>query len=159
MRTEVAALIVFAALAPGTPSSAFAQDGGSQRPEGCAIKGNVSKGKRKLYFLPSDNNYARVKISPDKGERWFCREIDAVAAGWQRAGQRTNCRRDPLDAIPATDAPKPGCHIKGNATGIYHAPGGRCYSETSILRENAPRERWFCSEAEAIAAGWRASKI
>lgn len=54
------------------------------------------------------------------------------------------------------------CKIKGNIsqnTGehIYHVPGQRYYSKTRIMPEYG--ERWFCSEAEARAAGWRKSKI
>jgi hypothetical protein len=52
------------------------------------------------------------------------------------------------------------CNIKGNisySTGekIYHVPGQQYYSRTKI--NTAYGERWFCSEAEAIRAGWRKS--
>lgn len=55
-------------------------------------------------------------------------------------------------------APNPACPIKGNINGkgmrIYHTPWSRSYARTSI---NVARgERWFCDEAEAQAAGWRA---
>jgi micrococcal nuclease len=51
--------------------------------------------------------------------------------------------------------------IKGNIsyrTGekIYHIPGGDYYDETVI--DEAKGERWFCTEAEAVTAGWRKSK-
>ena len=51
--------------------------------------------------------------------------------------------------------------IKGNIslnTGekIYHVPGGEFYDQTMI--SEAKDERWFCTEAGAIAAGWRKSK-
>ncbi len=51
--------------------------------------------------------------------------------------------------------------IKGNIslnTGekIYHVPGGEFYDQTVI--SEALGERWFCTEAGAIAAGWRKSK-
>jgi len=51
--------------------------------------------------------------------------------------------------------------IKGNiskTTGekIYHVPGGEFYDETVI--DEAAGERWFCTEQEAIEAGWRRSK-
>jgi micrococcal nuclease len=51
--------------------------------------------------------------------------------------------------------------IKGNisySTGekIYHVPGGYYYGDTVI--DEAKGERWFCTEAEAVAAGWRKSK-
>jgi hypothetical protein len=55
---------------------------------------------------------------------------------------------------------KAGCDIKGNIsvnTGekIYHVPGQEFYSQTTIRPEYG--ERWFCTEAEAIANGWRKS--
>ncbi len=51
--------------------------------------------------------------------------------------------------------------IKGNIslnTGekIYHVPGGEFYDQTVI--SEAKGERWFCTEAGAIATGWRKSK-
>lgn len=53
-----------------------------------------------------------------------------------------------------------GCSIKGNITAkgdrVYHSPGGRSYEATKI--NTAAGERWFCSEAEAEAAGWRPTK-
>jgi hypothetical protein len=53
---------------------------------------------------------------------------------------------------------KPGCDIKGNIsynTGekIYHVPGQTFYNETVI--NPVYGERWFCTEDEAIANGWR----
>lgn len=53
------------------------------------------------------------------------------------------------------------CNIKGNIsynTGerIYHLPGQAYYEETRISTGNG--ERWFCSEEEARAAGWRKSR-
>jgi hypothetical protein len=54
------------------------------------------------------------------------------------------------------------CKIKGNVSipsgeRIYHVPGQRYYSETTISPQHG--ERWFCSEMEAIAAGWRKSRV
>ncbi|GAG48302.1 unnamed protein product, partial [marine sediment metagenome] len=37
-----------------------------------------------------------------------------------------------------------------------HVPGGEYYDQTVI--DEAKGERWFCTEAEAVAAGWRKSK-
>ncbi|SFQ66313.1 thermonuclease family protein [Donghicola eburneus] len=51
-------------------------------PEGCPIKGNISK-NGKIYHAPWSPWYSRTKISPAKGERWFCNEADAIAAGWR----------------------------------------------------------------------------
>lgn len=53
-----------------------------------------------------------------------------------------------------------GCVIKGNISSsgekIYHLPGCGSYVKTSI--DEARGERWFCSEAEAVDAGWRKAK-
>lgn len=57
-----------------------------------------------------------------------------------------------------TSAPSPDCPIKGNINRngerIYHAPWSRSYERTRI--NTSKSERWFCTEAEALAAGWRA---
>ena len=49
------------------------------------------------------------------------------------------------------------CLIKGNISSrgerIYHVPGGAYYSRTKISPSKG--KRFFCSEAEAEAAGWR----
>jgi endonuclease YncB( thermonuclease family) len=53
------------------------------------------------------------------------------------------------------DAPA-GCAIKGNVTRngrIYHMPWSPWYGQIKIDPDKG--KRWFCSEAEAIAAGWR----
>lgn len=53
-------------------------------PGSCIIKGNISKGK-KIFFLPFHSLYANVKVEESKGERWFCSEAEALAAGFRRA--------------------------------------------------------------------------
>ena len=53
---------------------------------GCNIKGNVSYNSgRRIYHMPADRDYARTQIDPSRGERWFCSESEARAAGWRRA--------------------------------------------------------------------------
>jgi hypothetical protein len=51
-----------------------------------------------------------------------------------------------------------GCPIKGNIARhgerIYHAPWSPWYRKTSV--DERKGERWFCSEREALDAGWRA---
>jgi endonuclease YncB( thermonuclease family) len=59
-------------------------------------------------------------------------------------------------ADPAPRQAGRGCAIKGNISAngrIYHLPGQHDYAATRI----SPRqgERWFCTVAEARAAGWR----
>ncbi len=53
-----------------------------QAPEGCPIKGRVSGGER-VYVLPWSSNYSRVRLNKRRGERWFCTQEEAEAAGWR----------------------------------------------------------------------------
>ena len=55
-----------------------------QAPDGCPIKGRV-RGDEREYLLPWSSDYARVRVSKRRGERWFCSEAEAVAAGWRNA--------------------------------------------------------------------------
>ncbi|WP_300032157.1 thermonuclease family protein [uncultured Roseobacter sp.] len=56
--------------------------------------------------------------------------------------------------------PDRSCPIKGNisskGTRIFHMPGQRDYERTGIRTDRG--ERWFCSEDEAVRAGWRAAR-
>jgi hypothetical protein len=36
--------------------------------------------------MPGERNYDRVHMDKGAGERWFCSEEQAVAAGWRHAG-------------------------------------------------------------------------
>ncbi len=51
-------------------------------PPGCPIKGNISDNGR-IYHTPWSPWYDRTRVSSHKGERWFCSESDALAAGWR----------------------------------------------------------------------------
>ncbi len=53
-------------------------------PPGCPIKGNISinSGDR-IYHMPWSPWYSRTFINTSKGERWFCDEAEAIAAGWR----------------------------------------------------------------------------
>lgn len=50
--------------------------------DGCLIKGNISSKGRKIYHLPGTPAYRLTRINESKGERWFCNETEALAAGW-----------------------------------------------------------------------------
>lgn len=63
-----------------------ASKGESPPDPNCLIKGNIGKGGKRLYHLPGDHSYSATKIDPAKGERWFCSEAEAEAAGWRRVG-------------------------------------------------------------------------
>jgi endonuclease YncB( thermonuclease family) len=51
----------------------------------CRIKGNISRNGVRIYHIPGQQDYGRTRITESKGERWFCSEEEARAAGWRRA--------------------------------------------------------------------------
>ncbi len=50
----------------------------------CIIKGNRS-GSGQIYHMPHNRDYDRTRIDTAQGERWFCTEAEARAAGWRPA--------------------------------------------------------------------------
>jgi endonuclease YncB( thermonuclease family) len=64
-----------------------------------------------------------------------------------------------LAPASAATAPSPECIIKGNINRqgerIYHLPGQGSYAAINM---QDPQKRWFCSEDDARAAGWRPAK-
>lgn len=69
--------------ARGGSSTMTATTGGGESPSGCRIKGNVSRSGDRIYHLPGQRSYADTQINPAYGERWFCSESEARAAGWR----------------------------------------------------------------------------
>ena len=69
-------------------------------PRGCPIKGNISQNGR-IYHTPWSPWYSRTRINAVRGERWFCTEAEAIAAGW-RAPYGTNSN---LDRMALSDMP------------------------------------------------------
>ena len=53
-------------------------------PGTCVIKGNISSNGR-IYHVPGQEHYDRTRINTSRGERWFCSESEARAAGWRKA--------------------------------------------------------------------------
>jgi len=54
-------------------------------PDGaCRIKGDISQSGR-IFHVPGQADYTRTGINLAKGERWFCSEAEARAAGWRKA--------------------------------------------------------------------------
>lgn len=49
---------------------------------GCDIKSNISMNTgERIYHLPGQKFYSQMIIAAGKGERWFCSEDEARAAG------------------------------------------------------------------------------
>ena len=94
-------------------------------------------------------------------DRYLAQETEAKAKGlgiWRGPAEPAwDYRARRWDA--AVGAAPLGCPIKGNISRngrIYHPPWSPWYERTRI--DEAAGERWFCSEAEAVAAGWRAPR-
>jgi endonuclease YncB( thermonuclease family) len=51
----------------------------------CNIKGNIDAKGVRIYHMPGQKFYSRTVISAGKGERMFCSEEAARAAGWRRS--------------------------------------------------------------------------
>lgn len=119
----------------------------------CAVDGQdigawmVSQGLALDYRRYSAGVYARDEASARAAARGLHAGTFEPAWAWRAA--RRNDR-------PEQAPPQPACAIKGNINAkgarYYHAPGMRSYARTRI--DETAGERWFCSEAEARAAGW-----
>jgi endonuclease YncB( thermonuclease family) len=110
----------------------------------------VRQGWAVEYRQYSDGRYAR-----DEREA-AARRVGIHAGTFARPSE---WRRGSASSEVAASYQQAGdCRIKGNINSegerIYHAPGMRSYGPTRI--DEARGERWFCSEQEARAAGWRA---
>ena len=109
----------------------------------------VSQGWAVAYRKYS-TDYVSHETSAKAARRGLWRGEFVEPSRWRR-GERL----EPAAASGAGD-----CHIKGNisrkGTRIYHVPGGQSYAKARI--DTAKGERWFCTEAEARAVGWRRAK-
>lgn len=138
------------------------------------------KSGRPHCTIHSEDNYGRSIATCTVNGRDIGAEMVATGHAWafekfsdRYINEQTIARKSGVgvwatDAIPAWEyranawasaeqtAPA-GCPIKGNITKnghIYHAPWSPWYARTRI--NEAKGERWFCSEGDAIKAGWRA---
>ena len=133
--------------------------------------------------VQTTDRYGRTVGRPYVGDLDVCAEMVRVGAAWAyreylrdrslltiesdaKAGKRGIWGLSEAQNVPpwewrrsgGQNAISNGCQIKGNINSkgdrIYHVPGSRSYGATRINESKG--ERWFCSEAEARAAGWRA---
>jgi hypothetical protein len=81
-----------AAPEPPRPRATANDSAGTQAPNArCLIKGNINRRGERIYHLPGSDAYASTVIDERSGERWFCSEAEARAAGWRAA--RTHAAR------------------------------------------------------------------
>lgn len=98
--------------------------------------------------------------------KWILAVIAAAVIGGGTVALLANTGSSSPTQVPPpttqrTEERTEDCVIKGNISSsgekIYHVPGQRYYNQTKI--NIGAGERWFCTEKEAIDAGWRKSKV
>jgi endonuclease YncB( thermonuclease family) len=119
-----------------------------------------------LAFVRYSSAYAAEEAVAHNTQRGLWSGAFIAPWDWRHRDRRTvvlGSLRIPVAAqatllapASAAQAPSLDCTIKGNVNRkgerIYHLPGGRDYAKVNM---RAPEKRWFCSEDEAKAAGWR----
>lgn len=116
----------------------------------------VASGWAVEYAQYSDGRYSDEERAARSAKRGMWAGTFVEPAKWRR-GERLPSEggSKPQSASQAAN----GCRVKGNISGsgrIYHEPGSTSYEKTRI--DVTKGERWFCSVAEAEAAGWRAPR-
>jgi endonuclease YncB( thermonuclease family) len=127
--------------------------GDCYRADGTSVSAYLVRNGFALDYLKySHGKYAsqEAKAKRDKAGLW---RGDFTPPWEWRAEWRSN--GEITGSLPLRD-----CPVKGNITRkgarIYHRPGQQDYNRTRITESKG--ERWFCSEAEAQASGWKPAK-
>jgi len=132
-------------------------------PQYCRWEFEAHSGGRGLWGLPAAETHApwewRAKQRHQLQEfRDYSKEtVRECIDDWHGAKRRA--KPTAVAASTTQSSPNGNCRIKGNISSsgrIYHLPGSVNYDRTVI--DTGKGEKWFCSEAEAKAAGWRAPR-
>ena len=107
---------------------------------GYFIRSRISQRRRRQY------GYAQDSLAMRLAKAWLWRAEGALRRLW--GGRRRRFERTP---------PRIKGNINRRGERIFHLPGSPLYEAIAI--DPAKGERWFDSEAEAVAAGWRGPKI
>lgn len=121
----------------------------------------VREGFAKVYTYPPDVHFIPLFLEAERDARengrglWsLCGESDTVSQPAQ-ASQKQQSASAPEQ--PASGMTQGACMIKGNINAegekIYHLDHCGSYKATKI--DEIQGEQWFCSEQDAIDAGWR----
>jgi len=112
----------------------------------------VKQGFAYSYSYPPDIKYQDQFVKAQQEAR------EAKRGLWNTCSTTTELEQPaspPIEQKEDTDSDS--CVIKGNISSsgekIYHLPGCSSYNVTKI--DEARGEKWFCSEQEALDAGWR----
>ena len=74
---------------PHMPRNTLAPTSSGSR---CRIKGNVNSKGEKYYHCPNFPTYSRTKVNLSEGDRWFCTESEAIAAGFKSGSKGYGCQ-------------------------------------------------------------------
>jgi len=115
----------------------------------------VRQGFAQVSTYPPDVKYQDQFLAAQKEAR------DNNRGLWSSCQGENVVISQPSQSSVSSQPPDPNCLIKGNISSsgekIYHMPGQQYYNKTQI--DESKGERWFCTEDEAINAGWRKSKV
>ncbi|GAB2702454.1 thermonuclease family protein [Paenibacillus thermoaerophilus] len=106
----------------------------------------VAEGYANVMTVPPNVMYAERFVELERQAR----ESNKGLWGWDGGGNNGAAGKSavPQTGGAACDAPAIKGNINANKEKIYHVPGSRSYDRT------VP-EQWFCTEEEAVAAGFR----
>jgi endonuclease YncB( thermonuclease family) len=140
----------------------------------CAVAGqNINRWLVRHGWALAFIRYSTAYVSDERAARDARRGLWAGAFiapwDWRRRNEQApvlgsarvphGSKGELFSAVSASNAPSPKCNIKANlgARGgcIFHVPGNLNYEK---LRMDQPGRQWFCSVAEATAAGCRAAR-
>jgi hypothetical protein len=71
----------------------------------CPIKGTIDAHGVHVFLSPGSPGYPNRKIDKSRGERWFCTEAAARAAGWLPAPTPTAPKTPAAPATPVAPTP------------------------------------------------------
>lgn len=124
-----------------------------------------------VAYRQYSKNYVPLEDAAKAAKRGIWSGTFEVPEQWRRDNPRGGGKAGTVAGVTPVAAPAPaaarlpsppppnGCAIKGNINSkkekLYHVPGGAFYDRTIIELDQG--ERYFCTTAEAEAAGWRAS--
>lgn len=123
----------------------------------------VREGYAKILTIPPDIKYVEkfTKAQNEAREEKLGLWADTVCNSQLNSHLNSSFKMDLFETNSVNTQTNTDCPIKGNISSrgekIYHTPGQRYYEKTKI--EENMGERWFCSEKEAVEAGWRKSKV
>lgn len=115
---------------------------------------------RTLAYVYLDNLFVNEKLLQQGTGKYFMDTVNTkysslfIAAADQAHGQKTGLWQE------CAPDPKLGCQIKGNIDRLdhrwYHLASFRHYQQTDVNLKNG--DQWFCTEAEAIKAGFEKAR-